>query len=211
MDMIQVLLGALLLSVIHALMPDHWIPLVMIGRTEKWSRVETSWVTALTAIPHIISTILVGIAVGTVGYTLSSAYEFAMRIAAPSILVLLGLIYVILDFKGPHQHNHPGLELDASSGRSKFAIVASLGTALFFSPCVAIGSYYFIAGTFGWLSIALVSATYLIVTVLGMILMVNLGLKGVGKVEWRFLERHEKIVTGIVLIVLGISVYFMEM
>ena len=56
-----------------------------------------------------------------------------------------------------------------------------------------------------------VSAVYLIVTVLGMILMVNLGLKGVGKVEWRFLERHEKIITGIVLIVLGISVYFMEM
>ena len=34
MDMIQLAIGALALSVNHALMPDHWIPLVMISRAE---------------------------------------------------------------------------------------------------------------------------------------------------------------------------------
>ncbi len=34
MDMIQLAIGALALSVTHALMPDHWIPLVMISRAE---------------------------------------------------------------------------------------------------------------------------------------------------------------------------------
>ena len=88
------------------------------------------------------------------------------------------------------------------------AIIISLGTALFLSPCVAIGAYYFTAGTFGWLGIAIVSVIYLIVTIATMILMVSLGLKGREKVRWSFLDHHGKAVTGIVLIILGVLVYF---
>jgi len=36
--MISILTGAFLLSMIHAIMPDHWIPVVMIGKTERWSK-----------------------------------------------------------------------------------------------------------------------------------------------------------------------------
>ena len=43
-----------------------------------------------------------------------------------------------------------------------------------------------------------------------MVLMVNFGLKAMAKIEWRFLERHEKIVTGIVLIILGISILILS-
>jgi hypothetical protein len=96
------------------------------------------------------------------------------------------------------------------SAKSKFAIIAPLATALFLSPCVAIGAYYFVAGGFGWLGIAIVSATYLIVTIGIMILMVNLGLKGLEKIRWHFLEHHERLVTGIVLVILGIFIYFVE-
>jgi len=34
----SILSGAFLLSMIHAIMPDHWIPVVMIGKTERWSK-----------------------------------------------------------------------------------------------------------------------------------------------------------------------------
>ena len=68
--------------------------------------------------------------------------------------------------------------MGAPSRKSKFAIIAPLATALFLYPCVAIGTYYFIAGGFSWFGIAVVSATYLLVTIDTMILMVNLGLKG---------------------------------
>ncbi|MCK4308140.1 hypothetical protein KAW50_07955, partial [candidate division WOR-3 bacterium] len=81
--MIQIVFGAVILSMIHAIMPDHWIPVVMIGKTERWSRKEIFWITALIAIPHIISTILIGIIIGIIGYTLSSTHEFVMGIAAP--------------------------------------------------------------------------------------------------------------------------------
>lgn len=211
MDTIYVAFGALILSIVHAVMPDHWIPLVMISRTEKWSRTETSWITALIAIPHIISTISIGIIIGIIGYRVSSTSEVILRVAVPLILVVLGLVYVSLDLKGHNQHSHQScIKTDTISKKTKFTITFSLATALFFSPCVAIGSYYFVAGTTGWFAIVVVSAIYLLVTIVGMILMVNLGIKGVKKIEWHFLERHEKLVTGLVLIILGVLIYFVE-
>lgn len=211
MGSIQVLAGALLLSLVHGLMPDHWIPLVAVSKTERWSRRESLFATILVGIPHTISTILIGIIIGLIGYKLSP-YEIVGRIVAPSILVALGLIYIFLDFERLHQQHHRNfIKTGILSGKSKFAIIAPLATALFLSPCVAIGAYYFIAGGFGWFGIAVVSATYLIVTVGIMILMVNLGLKGVEKIRWHFLEQHERLVTGIVLIILGIVIYFVEL
>ena len=207
--MIHVLFGAMILSIVHALMPDHWIPLVMISRTEKWSLIETSCITALIAIPHIISTILIGIIIGIIGYKLSFTHEFVMRIVAPLILIAIGFIYVSLDFRSNSQH-HDFIKTDTLSKKSKSAIIFPLATALFFSPCVAIGSYFFVAGTRGWSGIVMVSAIYLIVTVFGMILMVNLAIKGVEKIRLHFLEHHEKLVTGIVLIILGVMIYFIE-
>lgn len=207
--MIQILIGSLVLSVIHAMIPNHWIPLVAIGKTENWSRKETLWVTAITGSAHTASTILVGIVVGLVGYKLFSYYEFVTRIIAPLILVVLGFVYIIVDLKGSNHHRAP-VKISSIANKSKIAIVMSLGIAMFFSPCIEIEAYYFTAGTFGWTGIAAVSIIYLIVTVLGMLLLVDLGRRGVEKIKWRFLEHHEKKVTGIVLIVLGILTYFIK-
>jgi len=207
--MTEILIGSLVLSVIHATIPNHWIPLVAIGKTENWSRNETLWVTVIAGSAHTISTILVGIIIGLVGYKLSSTHEFVTRVVAPLILVILGLIYLIVDLKISHHRRDP-IEIGSIPKKSKFIIITSLGTAMFFSPCIEIEAYYFTAGTLGWLGIGVVSIVYLIVTVLGMILLVDLGRKGVEKIKWHFLEHHEKRVTGLVLIVLGIFAYFIK-
>ena len=207
--MIQILIGSLVLSVIHASIPNHWIPIVAIGKTEKWSRNETLWVTAITGGAHTISTISVGIIVGLVGHKLSSTHEFVTRVVAPLILVILGVIYLIVDLKRSHHHRNP-VEIGSIPKKSKFLIIASLGTAMFFSPCIEIEAYYFTAGILGWPGIAVVSVVYLIVTVLGMLLLVDLGCKGAEKIKWHFLEDHEKKAMGMVLIALGIFTYFIR-
>lgn len=207
--MIQVLIGSLVLSIIHASIPNHWIPLVVIGKTENWTRKETLWVTAITGSAHTASTILVGIFIGLVGYRLSSSYEFMTRTIAPSILVILGLIYIIIGSKDP-PHHHAPMKIDHIHNKSKIAIITSLCVAMFFSPCIEIEAYFFTAGLLGWSGIAGVSIIYLIVTVFGMLLLVDLGRKGVKKIKWQFLGHYEKRITGAVLIVLGILAYFVE-
>ena len=203
--MFQVFLGSFLLSLIHASIPNHWLPIIAISSSEKWTRRETRTATAAAGFAHTASTILIGILVGFLGYSLSENYEPIVRVAAPVILISLGLLYLFMDLRHTHTHNH-GIKSSGNRG-SKAAIIGSLSIAMFFSPCIEIEAYYFSAGLIGWSGIFIVSVVYLIVTVLGMLILVDVGLRGVKKLNWHFLEHHEKRVTGAVLILLGILAY----
>ncbi len=205
--MIQIIIGSLVLSIIHATIPNHWIPLVVIGKAESWSRNETLRITAIIGCAHVISTVVVGILVGFIGYKFSSAYEIVPKIVAPLILVIIGLISIMIDLKNSHHHQDL-LKMNSFYKKTKLAIIISLSISMFFSPCIEIEAYYFTAGTFGWLGISVVSIVYFIVTVSGMLLLVDLGRKGIENIKWHFLEHHERKIIGLTLIVLGISSYF---
>jgi nickel/cobalt transporter (NicO) family protein len=209
----QILTGSLILSIIHALIPNHWIPLIAISKTEKWSNKETMFATFITGFSHTLSTILIGFAVGFVGVKLSENYQFITRIAAPLILLVIGIIYLIIDLKtGHHHHEHfKVVEAESKNKKSKWAILTSLSIAMFLTPCIEIEAYYFQAGTIGWPGIFIVSAVYLVITLLIMFVLVYLGLKGINRFNSHFLEHHEKRVTGIVLIFIGLLAYFVEM
>jgi nickel/cobalt transporter (NicO) family protein len=205
--MYQVFIGSLILSTIHALIPNHWLPLIAIGKTEKWTQAQTLWATVITGVAHTLSTILVGIVVGLIGYKLASQYAVISETIAPAILVGLGLIYVFRDFHSQAHHSHDVKPLMTEHGHQKsrwIAILTSLSIAMFLTPCIEIEAYYFQAGTIGWIGIFIVSAVYLVTTVVIMLLLVSLGTRGIKTFKSHFLEHHEKGITGIVLIILGI-------
>lgn len=207
----QIFIGSLILGLIHPLFPNHWIPLIAISKAEKWSNRESIFATLITGFSHTLSTIVIGIIVGFVGIKLSENYSYITRVAAPVILLLIGLIYVILDFKSHHHHHH--FDIDTArlkNKKSKTAILISLCVGMFLSPCIEIEAYYFQAATKGWLGILIVSMVYLIVTLVMMVLLVYFGLKGINKLKSDFLEHHEKLITGVVLILLAFLAYFVE-
>jgi len=207
----QLFLGSMLLGLIHPLFPNHWIPLIAISKTEKWTNKETLFATLITGFSHTLSTIIIGIIVGFVGIKLSESYSYITRIAAPLILVIIGVIYLILDFRSSHHHHHFEINNGPTKERkSKTAIIFSLCIGLFFSPCIEIEAYYFQAATQGWIGILLVSLVYLIMTLTIMVSLVYLGLKGVNKLNSHFLDHHEKSITGVVLVLLGLLAYFVE-
>ena len=212
--MYQVFIGSLVLSLIHALIPNHWIPLIAFSKTEKWSTGQTMWATAITGFSHTLSTIFIGIIVGVAGYKISVKYSHVSNVVAPIVLTGLGLIYVLLDFTGGHHHHEEHDQTMTSSGKTGKAklraILISLSVAMFLTPCFEIEAYYFQAGTLGWTGIFIVSAVYLVITVLVMLLLVYLGLKGIRTFNSHFLEHHEKGITGVVLIFLGIIAYMVK-
>jgi len=207
----QIFLGSLLLSLIHALIPHHWIPIIAISKTENWTNKEALFATFVTGLSHMVSTIVIGIIVGFVGIKLAESYSSITSIAAPTILLVIGIVYLILDLRSKHHHHHFELEdVALKNKKSKTAILTSLSIAMFLTPCVEIEAYYFQAATYGWTGIFIVSAVYLIMTLLFMFGLVYLGLKGVNKLNLTYLELHAKRITGLVLIALGIVAYFVE-
>jgi len=201
----HIISGAVILSMVHAAMPNHWLPVVAIGKSENWSRRETLNVTAIASTAHTISSIAIGILVGIVGYRLSSSYQNITGIIAPLILVILGIIYIALDYKESKKNNHHHhLDFEKTGKKSKTGIIITLSIAMFFSPCIEIEAYYFVASAYGWTGIFIVSAIYFFVTVAGMILLVNYASKGIELLKLHFMEHHEKLISGIVLILLGV-------
>ncbi|MBZ0202880.1 MAG: hypothetical protein K8I03_07680 [Ignavibacteria bacterium] len=222
--MIQIILGSLALSITHALIPNHWIPLVVLSKAEKWNRFETAKITAIAGFSHTLSTILIGIFVGLLGYKLNDFMNSVGSLYAPVILTLLGLIYIFLDYRnnkkhdshGHHHHHHhehfDTAKIRESRKRSNTALIVSLSTAMFFSPCAEIEAYYFSVGVYGWTGIIALSIIYLLITIICMVILVDLGVKGIGKIDkkFHFLEHHEKLITGVILILLGIVSYFVK-
>ena len=188
--MLDILVGAFLVSAVHPIMPDHWIPLVLISKAEQWSQTETLWISTLITIPHIISTIILGVLVGLIGFQISSIHESILEILAPMMFILIGLFYVYRSIR-TRSHHHFDLSSANLNDRSKKNIILFMATALFFSPCIPIGSYFFIVGAKGFSSLIIVSAIYFSVTLTIMLLMVFLGRKGVERIKWHFLEHHE--------------------
>ena len=207
----QIFLGSLLLSVIHGLIPNHWIPLIAISKAERWTNKETLFATFITGFSHMLSTIIIGIMVGFVGIKLTESYHNITKVAAPIIMVLIGIIYLLIDLKSSRHHHHLDInEKVIKNKKSKLAIITSLSIAMFLTPCIEIEAYYFQAGTIGWLGIIIVSSVYLIITLIFMLALVYLGLKGVNRFKSHFLEHHAKRITGIVMILLGLIAYFVE-
>lgn len=211
--MIQLIIGGLILSTIHALIPNHWIPIVAISKSEKWSRKEAIEFTLIIGSAHTISSIMIGIVIGLIGYKLSETLTFVTNIAAPLILVILGIIFIILNKSHHHHETINSKNIKESSKRSKLAIISTLGIAMFFSPCLEVDAYYITAGTLGWMGIATLSIIYLFVTVFVMIILVILSMKGIDKlkIKLHFFEHNEKAIAGVVLIVLGIFTYFVKL
>jgi len=210
----QIILGAFLLSIVHASIPNHWIPLVALSKAEKWNEKLTLGITAISGFAHTLSTIIIGIIVGFLGYKLSGSYSFIVGVIAPSLLILLGIIYLILSIRDNKHHHSHEINIDEvnlpSAKKTTTAIILTLIISMFFSPCLEIEAYFFVASKLGWQGIITVSVIYTIITIAGMLLLVWLGMKGVKKIKSHFLEHHEKTIIGIILIVLGIAGYFIN-
>ena len=208
--MIHLLVSAFLLSIVHAAIPNHWLPIVAIGKGENWRPALTLRVTVIAGIAHISSTIIIGLLVGWMGYEFSERYSAIFRWLAPSILGGLGIIYMMLHIKEhfnrhhPDHHHHHEKKINRASIT---AIIISLCAVMFFSPCIELESYYFTAGIAGWTGILSVSLIFFIVTVSTMALLVYLALKGSAKINFHFLEHNKRLIIGIILILTGVIAY----
>jgi len=60
----QIISGSFLLSIVHAAIPNHWLPLVAVSKSEQWRLSETLTITAITGFAHTLSTIIIGLIIG---------------------------------------------------------------------------------------------------------------------------------------------------
>ena len=205
--MFSVIAGTVLLAVVHALIPNHWLPLVAVARAEQWNRGDITTVTLLAAAAHVIGTVALGLVLGFIGKELVNTYGNAIFVASSVLLIVFGLVYYTVNL--PH-HHHSGQQDVAAFKRSKRKWVLIFIIMMFLSPCLEVESLFLSAGAYGMAVVAALSIVYAIVSISGILLLVTLGYKGVNLLPASFIEHNEKRISGVVLIATGILSFFLH-
>ncbi|MCX7811013.1 MAG: hypothetical protein N2247_08885 [Leptospiraceae bacterium] len=198
----QYIVATILLALIHGSIPNHWLPFIALSRAEKWSTKKLLMIISIGAIFHSLSTAILGFFISYFGYYISSISQLE-KILPTFFMVFLGMIYLIIDHQ--EHYNDP---LKKKSINPIFSVML-LYLGMFFSPCLEIEAIYFSVGRYGLTSFVLISLIYTIITLVSMLTFSYLAYKGLLKYFPKILEKYEKRMIGLVLIILGIfSFYF---
>ena len=205
--MFSLVAGTFILALIHALIPNHWLPLVAVARAENWKIRDITTVTFISATAHVLGTVALGLVLGMIGKELAEEYGHAINVAASILLIIFGLIYYTVNL--PH-HHHSSQRDVVKYKRSKRKWILIFIFMMFLSPCLEVESLFLSAGAFGMGTVTLLSVVYAIVSISGILLLVNLGNKGVNLLPAQFIEHNEKRISGAVLIAVGIISFFLH-
>ncbi len=215
-----------LLSLLHAALPNHWLPFVLVGRVLKWPRRKTLSLLALAGGGHVLATSALGLGVWALG-------EAALHRLAPedierygekvagTLPVILGTVYLLLHTLGRHVHSHAKGEViygeehaHAHEGEhehhpsklSEGGAILTLFRALTFSPCEAVVGAFLAGVRFGFGYVLILALGSSVATVLAMFVLTWLTLAGVERLRFAWLDRNEMSLTGALLVAIGILV-----
>jgi putative Mn2+ efflux pump MntP len=194
--MAAALVSVFTVALLHTLIPSHWLCFVVVGRAHGWTTRKTIAVAALAGFLHVAATVLLGVA-GAHVVDAVLGQEETLEHASSLLLIGLGVLYLATHlFHVGHRH-----EADQHQHTERTAL-ATLVLSLVASPCtLAIPVLVAASGNAAFR--VLIGAVLLVTTVGGMILLVGLTSLGVEKLRFAFFDRFEKLIVGLVLIVLG--------
>ena len=113
------LVGAVaMVGVLHTIVPDHWVPIALIARQRGWSKAETARAALQAGTGHVVSTLLIALAVWTAGVVFADRFGHVVDLASSLALIGFGGWIAISawrelhpshgDANGHgHEHGHP--------------------------------------------------------------------------------------------------------
>jgi hypothetical protein len=91
----------------HAILPDHWVPLAVVGRTQSYPLARVARLSLLAGIAHVLVSLLLGAIIVVIGLQLRSTVESAQNTIIGVVLVLTGAGFAALELTGRgHRHGH---------------------------------------------------------------------------------------------------------
>jgi nickel/cobalt transporter (NicO) family protein len=196
----------------HAVLPDHWVPLAVLGRTGRYPLSRVARLSGLAGIAHVVVSLLLGAAIVAIGLQFRSSVEHAQNTIVGTVLLAtgIGLLAFELTRSGhshphPHSpgdtghHHHPGAQPQRLRGL--VAVMVPFGAAA--SPDLTILPVFLAAAAVGTgtaIGSLLAFAVVTIATIVGLTLLATLGgyqLRG------KWLDQWGNVIAALVLLAIG--------
>ncbi len=203
-DVAPYVAAAAAVGILHMSAPDHWVTLCVMGKNLNWTRRRTFGVSLATASGHVFLSVLLGLSVVVVGLVFSRLVSVYLDLGIGIVMVAVGLFVGIRPFLAANEKsdgNDASKTLEAGTAGRDISYFAVLGAAL--SPDLSITPVFLSAvptGIYLALELALVFAAASILTLL---VLVQVGTMGLGKVFERIPEKYNDSLVGFVIAVVG--------
>ena len=207
-------------AVIHTLIPDHWLPFVLVARAEGWTSRRMILLTTAAALLHVIVSIALGLIVVAVGESAEQAVMgFAATIGSLAgwVLVTFGLAYMAwFLLRGGHVHSfgmHPHHDPEASGPAEREGATTrrrlpgyALAFIVGFNPCILVAPIVYGASQMSRTTVVAVAASFATTTVLTMVGATLIGHRGTSRLTSPFLTRYGEALSGGLIALTGLAV-----
>jgi hypothetical protein len=200
----------------HAIMPDHWLPLAVVGRTRRYPLGRVARLSGLAGVAHVLLSVLLGGVIVAIGLQFRTTVQHAQNAIVGGVLIATGVGFLALELSGRgHSHPHDRQELErgapgqardgAATGQSRArglaAIMVPFGAAA--SPDLTILPVFLAATAVGVETAVGSLLAFAAVTISTIIALTLLATFGTSQLRGRWLERWGNTLTATVLVIIG--------
>ncbi len=231
---VPLLLGAAAaVAVLHSILPDHWVPLAVVGRTQRWSLFRVARVSALASAGHVVASVVLAGIIAAIGLQFQRQLETQQGHIVGAVLVLTGVGFLVWGLTGhghSHDHDHDhghGHDHDHETAhaheeghvhtdeatpappqtlaRRLAAVAVPFGVAA--SPDLTILPVALAASAVGRGAVVGVIGVFALLTMATFIGLTVLATLAGYQIKGDWLERHATTITAVVLIAIGVVAY----
>ncbi len=225
---VPLLLGAAaVVAILHSILPDHWVPLAVVGRTQRWSLFRVARVSALASAGHVVASVVLAGIIAAIGLQFQRQLETQQGHIVGAVLILTGVGFLIWgltshshDHDHGHSHDHETAHAHEEShtqtghaapprqqtlARRLAAIAVPFGVAA--SPDLTILPVALAASAVGRGAVVGVIVVFALLTMATFIGLTVLATLAGYQIKGEWLERHANTITAVVLIAIGVVAY----
>jgi len=206
----------------HAILPDHWVPLAVLGRTRRYSLARVARLSGLAGAAHVLVSVILGAVIVLIGLQLRSQVQHAQDTIVGLLLIGTGVVLAAMELTGhghghahahdhhTHDHDHPDHDQPDHDHRPPrprsrlpgvAAVMVPFGAAA--SPDLTILPVFLAASASGPGPAVGSLAVFAVVTIATIITLTVLAAAGGYQLRTRWLDRWGNAVTAVTLVVIG--------
>lgn len=191
---------------LHAALPTHWLPFVLVGRGQRWTLTQVLTTVAIAGSAHIVTTAIVGGLIVAAGLVMDQWIAGLLPGLSAGLLFLFGAFYLGKALLRPAVlAGGPSLNLSEPTV-SHAAAFWGLVVMMAVSPGEVLLPIYLSQATEGPVVLIALTLAFGIGTVLGMAVFTVLARAGWSVLRLERWARYEGIILGLALILIGLLV-----
>lgn len=183
------------------MVPDHWAPIALLARQQRWTTAQTVRVAAIAGTGHTVSTLIIAVIVWIAGVGLALRFGNLVDTLSSVALITFGGWIALASLREIRQHGQMPVHDHARAASSRTALLLILGS----SPMVEGIPAFFAASRYGIVQLGLMAVVFAACTIATYVILSLVSVRGMQHVHLGPLERYGEVLSGTFIALLGFA------